>query len=156
MWKEFFYPVLGDVSWYIPSPLALFLAGTGLKTVVKSHFLRIRVIYTPEQHPMSFSISRTQAKAVMGVKDKKAGKNCFPMRISLDRLLTECKLTSVPQLLKDSPQVSIFFPCCAAKQGLQALLWGTLRRTHCSGKPPPHTQVSTHISQVPHFTCYSR
>lgn len=132
--------------------LALFLAGIGLKTVVKNHFLRIRVIYTPEQHPMGFSVPRTQAKAVRGVKDKKAGKNCFPQRIFLDRLLTECKQTSASRLLTDSPQASPVFPCCAEKQSLQALLWGTLL-AHCSGKPPPHTQA--HFP-VPHFTCYSR
>lgn len=102
--------------------LALFLAGTGLKIVVKSHFLNIRVIYTPEQHPMGFSVPRTQAKAVRGVKDKKAGKNCFPQRIFLDHLLTECTQTSVSQLLTDSPQASSVFPRCAAKQSLQALL----------------------------------
>lgn len=101
--------------------LALFLADTGLKTVVKSNFLRIRIIYIPE-HPMVFSVSRTQAKAVRGVKDMKAGKNCFPQRIFLDHLLTECKQTSVSQLLTDSPQASPVFPCCAARQSLQVLL----------------------------------
>lgn len=46
------------------------LAGTSLKIVVKSHFLRIRVAYTPEQHPMVFSVSRTQAKAVRRVNEE--------------------------------------------------------------------------------------
>lgn len=120
--------------------LALFVAGMGLKIVVKSHFLRIRVIYSPEQHPMGFSVPRTQAKAVRGVKDKKAGKNSFPLRIFLDHLLTEYKQISVSQLLTDSPQASAVSPCCAAKQSVQGLLWGTLL-AHCSGKPPPHTQA---------------
>lgn len=64
--------------------LALSLTRPGLKLVVKSRFLRIGGIYTPEQHPMGFSATRKQAEAVGGgVKDKKARKKCFPQRFFL-------------------------------------------------------------------------
>lgn len=127
----------------------LFLAGTGLKIVVKSHFLNIRVIYTPEQHPMGFSVPRTQAKAVRGVKDKKAGKNCFPQRIFLDHLLTERTQTSVSQLLTDSPQASGVFLCCAASRVCR--LCYEARCWHIAQENQPLTL--RHVSQVPHFTC---
>lgn len=62
---------------------------SNLKIVVKSHFLSIGGIYTLELHPRGSSAPRKQAEAVSrGVKDKKAGKKCFPLRF----VLTICYL----------------------------------------------------------------
>lgn len=95
---------------------------------------------------MGFSVPRTQAKAVRGVKDKKAGKNSFCQRLLLDHLLTECKQTSVSQRLTDSPQASALSPCCAGFAMRHTV--GTLLRKN-------HLLILRHISQVPHFTCSS-
>lgn len=104
---------------------------------MKSHFLRIGGIYTPQQHPVGFSAPRKQAEAVIGGwKTRKQGTNAF-LRDFFWPFATWI-WTYQCFLAPDRYTISFcFFPCYTAKESLQALPQGTLL-AHCSGDPPPH------------------